>query len=286
MNGLVSPGFIPDTTLRQMRQLNRQRFHYTEQLSQVKNRILKVLETANLKFRSVLSNVNTKSARLIIKALSAGVTDIKLLQSYCLRKAAKKAPLLPEALDGTLTDNDGKMLRLYLSDWDYFDNQIIELEQSMNAILEQGYNPVIGLLQQVPGIGEQSARTIVAEVGNNLQAFPSADHFTSWAGLAPGNRQSANKWFAQHTTKGNKYFRATLIQVAWAAVRTKDGYWQAQFQYLKNRLPAKKAIVAIAGKMAKLIYRVITEQYQYEEKGAAYFINQRGKFHASKIVAG
>src|SRR5699024_11101736 len=106
--------------------------------------------------------------------------------------------------------------------------------------------------------------------------FPTADHFSSWIGLVPGNRQSANKWYAQHTTKGNKYLRAVLIQIAWGAVRTKNGYWRAQFQYLRKRLPAKKAIVAIARKMAKLIYKVMTEHYKYEEKGAEYFLNQRG----------
>jgi transposase len=280
MNGLVSPSFIPDTGLRQLRQLNRQRFHYTGQLSQVKNRILKVLETANLKLRSVLSNVNTKSARLIIKALSENITDIAVLQSYCLRRAAKKAKLLPEALDGTLTGNDRKLLQLHLADWDYLDRQVTILEQTMEQLIEQRYSRMVTLLEKVPGIGKQGSRTVVSEIGDELGSFPTDDHFTSWIGLAPGNRQSANKWYAQHTTKGNKYLRATLIQIAWAAVRTKDSYWQAQFQYLKKRMPAKKAIVAIARKMAKLVYRVITQHYQYEEKGAVYFLNQRGKWHA------
>lgn len=132
----------------------------------------------------------------------------------------------------------------------------------------------------------QSAHAIIAELGDNLESFSAADKLTSWMGLAPGNRQSANKWYAQHTTKGNQYLRKTLIQVAWAAVRKKDGYWLAQFQYLRKRLPAKKAIVAIARKLAKLIYRVITQHYQYEEKGAEYFINQLGKWHKAKPVAG
>jgi transposase len=171
------------------------------------------------------------------------------------------------------------LLQLHLGDWDYFDKQIGQLENAMLGLIQQYYQQAVSLLLEVPGIGQQSACTIIAEVGNTLDSFPTADHFTSWAGLAPGNHQSANTWYAQHTTKGNKYFRTILIQVAWAAVRTKGGYWQAHFQYLRKRLPAKKAIVAIARKMTKLIYRVITQQYKYEEKGAAYFIDRLGKYH-------
>ncbi len=159
----------------------------------------------------------------------------------------------------------------------------------MATIIQQHYADTIDLLLLVPGIGQQSASTIVAEVGHTLESFPTADHFTSWAGLAPGNRQSANTWYAQHTTKGNKYFRTALLQVAWAAVRTKNGYWQAHFQYLRKRLPAKKAIVANARKMAKLIYRVIKDHYQYEEKGAAYFMERRHQYptdNPSSSVAG
>ncbi len=282
MSGLISKSFIPDTSLRQLRQLNRQRYKYSGQLSQLKSRVLKVMEMANLKLRSVLSNVNTKSARMIIQALANGITDINVLKSYCLGRAAVKASLLEQALDGTLSDDDRLLLNLHLCDWDYLEKQMATIEQRMEILIEQQHAEVSALLQKVPGIGLQSARTIISEIGSNLDAFATADHFTSWVGLAPGNRQSANKWYAQSTTKGNKYLRAALIQIAWAAVRTKNGYWQAQFEYLRRRLPAKKAIVAIARKIAKLIYRVITQQYQYEEKGANYFINQRGKWYALK----
>ena len=279
INGLVSPSFIPAEPVRQMRQLSRQRYLYVQQLTQVKSRILKVLEAGNFKLRSVLSNINTKSARKIAEALADNRTEMKYLQSLCLGQAAKKAVLLPEALDGILTDKDRQLLKLHLDDWNYLENKTVFLEGQMQEMIANNYSITMDLLQQVPGIGKQSSCTLIAELGNNLESFPSADHFTSWVGLAPGNRQSANKWFAQHTTKGNKYVRAILIQIAWAAARTKNGYWQAQFQYLRKRLAAKKAIVAIARKIAKLIYRVITQQYKYEEKGAEYFINQRGKYH-------
>jgi transposase len=280
INGLVSASFIPAEPVRQLRQLSRQRHLYVQQLTQVKNRILKVLEAGNFKLRSVLSNINTKSARKIAEALADNQTDMKYLQSLCLGQAAKKAVLLPEALDGILTDKDRQLLKLHLDDWNYLENKTTFLAGQMQEMIADNYSIIMELLQQVPGIGKQSSCTLIAELGNNLESFPSADHFTSWVGLAPGNRQSANKWFAQHTTKGNKYLRAVLIQIAWAAARTKNGYWQAQFQYMRKRLAAKKAIVAIARKIAKLIYRVITQQYKYEEKGGEYFINQRGKYHS------
>ena len=279
INDLVSPSFIPDIGLRQLRQLSRQRHLYVQQLTQVKSRILKVLETGNFKLRSVLSNINTKSARKIVEALADNRTDMSYLQSLCFGRAAKKAALLPEALDGVLTDKERQLLKLHLGDWNYLENRIGFLEGQMLEMIVDNYSITFDLIQKVPGIGKQSSCMLIAELGDNLESFPSADHFTSWVGLAPGNRQSANKWFAQHTTKGNKYIRSVLIQIAWAAVRIKNGYWQAQFQHLRKRLPAKKAIVAISRKVAKLIYRVITQHYQYEEKGAEYFINQRGKYH-------
>ena len=282
MNGLVSPSFIPDTSLRQLRQLNRQRYRYTGQLSQVKSRILKVLETCNFKLRTVLSNINTKSGRNIVIAIADGVTDMEVLKACCLGRAAKKAEMLPEYLEGHITPYERQLLKMYLKDWDYLDQQVGLLEQTMAAIVSEHYQDTLNLLMMVPGIGPQGARTIVAEIGTQISCFPSADHFSSWIGLAPGNRQSANKWYAQPITKGNKYLRVILIQIAWAAVRSKNGYWAAQFQYLRKRLPAKKAIVAIARKMSKLIFKVITEQYQYEEKGAAFFESQRGKWHPKK----
>ncbi len=167
-------------------------------------------------------------------------------------------------------------------DWDFLDKQVSFLEETMTGIINEHYHEVSALLMDIPGVGVQTARTIVSEVGVSLDSFPTADHFSSWIGLAPGNRQSADKWYHQSTTKGNKYLRATLIQVAWAAVRSKQGYWKAQFQYLRKRLPAKKVIVAIARKLSKLVYRVITQRYQYEEKGAEYFNAQRGKYKPAR----
>lgn len=286
MSGLVTASFIPKGPMRQLRELNRQRSRYTSSLSQVKNRILKVLEAANIKLRSVVSQIDTLTARDIVQEMANGVTDIVYLQSLCRGRAKKKAPMLVEALQGTLTDNQRMLLQLLLEDWKYTQERKELLEKFMQQIIDTNYEQSATLLRQIPGIGQQSAMIILAELGEDLSSFDSADKLTKWAGLAPGNRQSAGKWYNQHVTKGNSHLRPILIQAAWAMVRKKGGYWEAQFKWLKKRLPAKKAIVAIARKLLKLIYRVLTKRYKYEEKGGEYFYIQRNKFApVKKIVA-
>jgi transposase len=277
MNGLAEGSFIPPEEVRQLRDLHRQRHHYIGELSRVKSRVLKVLESCNVKLRSLLSNVNTLSARDIIHAMAEGETDIEVLKQLLRKKARKHLPLLEDALNGTLNDHSRFLLKTHLKDWAYIDGQVESLEQRSKQIIDKEYAQSRTLLEQIPGIGVQSATIILSEIGNNIEAFSSADKLAAWAGLAPGNKQSAGVRYNQHTTKGNKYLRLAMIQAAWAAVRTKNGYWQAQFNWLCKRLPKKKAIIAIARKLIKLIYRTLKDNLSYEEKGGDWYFEQKQK---------
>ena len=130
-----------------------------------------------------------------------------------------------------------------------------------------------GCLLTISGIGELSAQVIISEIGDNMGYFPTADHLTSWAGLAPGNNESAGKRKDTRVKKGNKYLRVALIAVAWAAVRMKDSYWKALYGQLRKRMNAQKAIVAVARRLLKVIYKVIKQKETYQEKGIAHFLD-------------
>jgi transposase len=193
----------------------------------------------------------------------------------CLKgRARSKTKLLLPALQGVMNDAQQFQMQMLLQDWAHFEVQVIQLEQAMNKIVSDHYEQSCNLLQTLPGIAQPSAYSLLAEIGDNVKAFKKADNLTSWAGLAPGNKQSGTKWYSQPIRKGNKYVTTILIQVAWAAVRVKNSYWQAQFIWLKKRMPVKKALVAIARKFLKLIYHTLDSQQPYVDKGASYFLEQ------------
>ena len=274
LHGLVRGSFIPPSDQQELRDYSRRRFRYKQLQSQTKNQLLRVLEICNCKLRSVVSNVNTKSAMSIIRAISEGQTKPEELVKLCLGRLRPKAQQMIPYLKGHFKAHDIEQLKMILADFDHFEAQIKELDKHIEAILEQKYSDVEERLIQVSGIGKGIAQTILAEAGKNMQVFPTADHFTAWAGLAPGNHQSASKNRPTKIRKGNKYLMVAMIQAAWAAVRTKDSFWSAQYYHLKRRMPAKKAIVAIARKMLKLVYRIIKGEIQYQERGATAFFEQ------------
>jgi transposase len=221
-----------------------------------------------------LSNIATKSARNICKALGSGERSAdKLCQCLCGRAKGKEKLLRP-ALEGIMNSTQQFQLNMFLMDWTHLESQITELEQAMHNLVAKHYQTSNRLLQTLPGVAQSSAYSILAEVGDNLKNFKTADHLTSWAGLSPGNKQSGSKWYSSPVRKGNKYLTTALIQVAWAAVRVKNSYWQAQFIWLKRKLPVKKALVAIARKFLKLIYYTLTTQQEYVDKGASFFLSR------------
>ena len=277
INGLVRPSFIPPIEQQELRELCRNRLFYTQQIAKIRNKIVKILEGNNIKIRSVVSIISTKSSMEIIKKLSEGITDISELLSSCYGTVKKKAAAMADALDGTLSQHSRDLLKMLLSDIAHNTQQKNELDQRIKKIVEDRYNDTVGRLQNISGVGEQSSQIIVSEIGDNMGVFPNADHLTSWTGFAPGNNESAGKRKPVSVKKGNKYLRVALIAVAWAAVRTKDSYWRALFENLKKRMKSQKAIVAIARRLLKVIYKIIETKEEYIEKGLIHFFELKNK---------
>jgi transposase len=264
INRMVKGSFIPPKPQRELRDLCRTRLNYTHQCNRIKNRLIKILETNNVKLRSVVSNLSTKTAMNIIRSLSQGETDLEKLKELCRGKLRKKMSRMVEALEGTLGVHERRMLQMQLKELDFCIDQIADLDQQIDEHME-AYKDASVLLQQIKGVGEKSAEVIISEIGTNMNQFPSPDHLTSFAGVAPGQKETGGKSKPVPTKSGNKYITSAMIQVAWVAVRMKGSYWSAVYKKLTRRLPKGKAIVAIARKLLRLIHRILSGELIYKE---------------------
>lgn len=277
INGLVKPSFIPSVEQQELRELCRNRLFYSQQIGKIKNKLVKILEQNNIKIRSVVSTISTKSSIEIIKKLSEGVTYISELLSSCYGTVKKKLSAMSDALDGTLSQHSQSLLQMYLQDISHNQHQQHELEQKIQQIIEARYKETIDRLKTISGVGEQSSQIIVIEIGDNMGVFPNADHLSSWTGFAPGNNESAGKRKSVSVKKGNKYLRIALIALSWAAVRTKNSYWRALYEHFRKRMKPQKAIVAIARRLLKVVYKIIEKKEDYIEKGLVHFYELRSK---------
>jgi transposase len=274
VNGQVRNSFIVTEQQRAFRDLCRMRTKYIHHITQSKNRILWNLERRNIKLRSVVSNMNTLSAREIVKALAAGETDMDKLVSLCRGKLRKKQEQMRKALVGVITQHDRDMLQGNLDDIAHYEEQIKKLEEKIKWHTDKVNQQLIEDLKEVPGIAQQSVEVILAEVGENVKPFASADKLAAWTGVAPGNNESNDKKKHVSTREGNRYLRTILVQMAWSAVRKRNSYWRALFSHLIKHIPLKKAIIAIARKLLRVIYKVIKGTRKYTEYGADFFIQK------------
>jgi transposase len=263
--GLLSPSFIPPPKIRNLRDLTRQRTQLIRDCATVANRIQKVLEDANIKLSSVASDVLGVSGRAMIRALIDGQDDPDRLAELAKRRLRGKIPELKLALDGRVTDHHRFLLRALLDQIESLEGLIARYD----AQIEQAMAPFAGAaerLRGIPGVGEQAAAVIVAELGPDMTPFPTAGHLSSWAGLCPGNDQTAGKRRSGKTTKGDQWLRTTLVQAAWAASRTKETIFSACYQRWAKRLGKKKALVAVAHKIIVVIYHLLKNRTDYREE--------------------
>jgi transposase len=287
LHGLARQSFVPGPTQQLLRELCRNRLFYKQAQTKITNRIVKILERANIKLRSVVSSINSQTAMEIIRLLAAGNTDAERLAACCKGRLKAKKELIKQAVVGTLRKDDKLILKMLMADLDHNQSQIERLEKQISKLTAEHYKDAVTCLQSISGIGELSAQIIVSEIGNDMSVFPTADHLTSWCGLAPGNNESAGKRRNTAVKKGNKYLRVAMISVAWGAVRVKDSYWKPLFEKLRKRMKAQKAIVAIARRLLKVIYKTIKENRPYTEKGFGHFLEvQRKNLIRSSIKVG
>ena len=285
--GLARHSFVPGPVQQALRELCRNRLFYKQGQSRIKNRVVKILEKNNLKIRSVVSSISTKTAMALVRQLAIGNTDIEQLLKCCHKGLKASEEQMRQALRGTLRIADQHILQMLLADIDHYQRQIDLLEEKIGRMTKDHYSEVAGCLLTITGIGEQSAQVILSEIGDKMKYFPTADHLTAWSGLAPGNNESAGKRKNTQLKKGNKYLRIAMITVAWAAVRTKDSYWKALFDQLRKRMKPQKAIVAIARRLMKVVHRTIRNREQYQEKGIMHYLQlqqQRISAHRTNIA--
>jgi transposase len=270
-HGLLRGSFVPPAPLRELRELARQRRQLVQARAAVANRIQKVLEDANIKLGSVATDVLGVSGRAMLEAIVAGREDPEALADLARRRLRAKIPELRLALRGRVTDHHRFLLRLLLDELAQQEGLIARVGARITEAMPAPFAEAVGRLATVPGIDERAAENILAEIGTDMGQFPSAGHLASWAGMCPGNRQSAGKRQGGRTTKGNRWLRATLVQVAWAASHTKGTYLSAQYRRLAGRRGKKRALVALGHTILGIIYHVVKGGATYRELGADHF---------------
>jgi transposase len=269
-HGLLSGSFVPDRPQRELRELTRYRTSLVRERTAAANRLQKTLEGANIKLASVATDILGKSGREILAALVAGETHGVELAQLAQGRLREKIPQLERALAGSIGPHQRFLVAEQLAHVDFLDGAIARV----SAEIAERVRPdeeAITQLDTIPGIGRSVAETLVAEIGSDLTRFPTAKHLASWAGLCPGNNESAGKRSSGKTRKGSPWLRACLVQAAHAAARTKGTYLAAQYRRLAARRGRAKAAVAVAHSILIIVYHVLTEGTVYCDLGANYF---------------
>jgi transposase len=269
-HGLLRGSFIPPEPIRDLRDLTRYRKSLTDERVRQVQRLQKFLEGANIKLASVASNVMGVSGRAMLEALTAGSTDPQVLSDLAKGKLRKKLPELKKALQGRFRAHHGFMVTEILAHIDFLDEAIERVSQEVSSRIVP-FSAMVELLDLIPGIDRRAAEGIVSEIGVDMSCFPSDGHVASWAGLCPGNNESAGKRKSGKTRKGDQWLRRYLIEAAWAATRKKGSYLSALYYRLVVRRGKKKAIVAIAHRLLVIIYHMLKHQASYRELGADHF---------------
>jgi transposase len=269
-HGLIRSSFVPPAPIQELRDLTRTRKQLVRESAQHCLRIQKTLEDANLKLGSVLSNIMGNSARAILAALIAGETDPEKLADLAQGNTRKKRVELIEALRGRIRAHQRELLRIHLNLIDALYRAIAEVDARVGKALAP-IKDSARLLTSLPGVSDLTAHVIVAEIGVEMARFPTASHLISWAALCPKSDESAGKHRSTRVRKGAPWLKTTRVTAAWAEVRVKGAYLQAQFLRLRARRGAKKAILAVAASMLTAAYHMLKNSVAYHDLGADHF---------------
>jgi transposase len=259
--------------MQRLRDLTRYRARLVNDRGREVQRIHKVLEDAGIKLDAVITDVLGVSGRQMLEALIAGERDPQVLANMAKRRMRAKMPELNLALEGRFGDHHARMTRLHLDHIDHLDTAIDRIDQEVAAEIAP-FKGQMTRLETIPGIGRTVAEVVVAEIGVDMSRFPTAEHLASWAGLCPGNYESAGKSKSGKTLKGNAALCSALCEAAWAAAHTKDTYLAAQFKRFARRFGKRglnKAVFALAHTMIVIIWHVLANDTDYKELGYDYF---------------
>jgi transposase len=281
--GLLKASFVPPKGQRELRELTRFRSTFVKERANLINRAQKVLESANIKLASVLTDLDGVSGRAMLRALIEGTASPAEMAQLAKGRLKAKRGSLELALEGRVKPHHRFILQELLSQIESLDATITKFDEQIQAYCRP-FEAAVERLDTIPGVARETAEIIVAEIGIDMSRFPTADHLASWAGVAPGNNESAGKRLSGRTTKGNHALQAALTQAAWAASHTKNTYLSAQYRRIAARRGRKRAIVALAHTILVIAYHLIKNEETYRELGGDYFDQRNPQTVAKRLI--
>jgi len=269
-HGLLRGSFVPPTDIQDLRDLTRYRAELTQTQNRVANRIQKVLEQANIKLSSVASDTLGISGIRMIEAIIAGEEDPEILADLAKQRLRHRIPDLQMALHGRVRPHHRFLLEEHLNEWKALAERIQRVEKEIERRIAP-FEYAVTLWQSIPGVNRVTACCLVAEIGVDIRQFPSTRQLASWAGLCPGQHESAGKRVPVATRQGNRWLRRVLCQAAWAASRKKNCYLSALFRRIASRRGVKRALIALAHTLIVIAFTLLKRRQSYFELGEQYF---------------
>jgi transposase len=267
-SGDLEDSFIPGAEQRAWRWLTRTRVQLKRLIGVVRNRVEGLLEQGGIKLTAVASDPFGVSGWAMLKLLAKGETDVVVLAAEARGRLRKKEAQLREALGGKLDPVYRMLLRQNLEQVELLRRQIEEVNEALAESMK-AHTATLVRMTKIPGVDLAAAQELLAEIGPGAAAFPTADHFASWVGVCPGSQESAGVCYSHRSAKGNRYLRRLLCQIAWAAIHTKETFFAGLFARLKPRIEGKGAAWAVAHRIAKVVWLLLHQGVEYEEKGSA-----------------
>jgi len=293
--GLLKASFVPPEEIQELRSLMRTRKQLVREQTRHVQRIEKTLEEANIKLGTVLSDLMGASGRRMIEAMIAGERDPHRLAALAERSVKASPKALHDALHGRLREQHRFLLQLHLRQWDALDAAIRQIDEQVAGHIARvdqqaadgqlPFGELIARLCAIPGVSFLSATAILAEIGRDMSRFATAGHLIAWAGLCPGQNESAGKRKSSRLRKGAPWLKTMLVQCAWAAKRAKHSYYSAQFHRLCGRRGPQKAICAVAASILTAIYHMVRSGASHRDLGADYFDRRTPQARAKRLVA-
>ena len=265
----VACSFVPPTEIRELREVTRYRRQLTEERARETQRLQKVLEDANVKLSSVASDVLGVTGRMILDALCAGERDPDVLAEMAQSRLRSKIGDLRQCVPGRFNSHHASMVTEIVAHVDYLSAAISRLDARIEEMMIP-FQPARVLLQTIPGIAQRNAEIILAEIGVDMTRFPTPAHLASWAGVCPGNNESAGKHRSTHTRSGSPWLQSALVEAAWSAVRSKNCYLAVRFWRIAMRRGQQRALIAIAHTLLVIIWHMLNEGTVYTDLGVDY----------------
>jgi transposase len=282
--GLLRASFVPPKPIRSLRQLTRYRRAQIGERQREANRLHKALEDTGIKLDCVATNILGVSGRLMLDALCRGTTDPELLAELARGRLRKKIPALREALEGRFDSTHALLIGSILGHLDFLDAQIDQLSQAIEEQLAP-FAAAVDLLRSIPGVETRTAQTIIAEIGADMNAFPTAAHLASWAGQCPGNDQSAGKRRSGRTRNGSKWLDAALKDAAIASIRTNHSYLQALYRHKRSRIGHGRALGAVKHSILCACWHMLATGQLYHDLGSDYYTHRNPERQTRRLIA-